>query len=307
MKNKWNLFILIFAGAALLTGYVVTGTYGLGMKEKNLYKESLAMQSAANSIGFQNFSLEDYPVAFYDGTNEYVLTGDGGVEKRAPILGVLAATAYPVEDHMEIFVPSYKNLKSIAFLLVPDVSLSKEDTDIGDALMISTIWHEAFHAWQFTHYKENINNWSKEADFDHSRIDDNSEIRYLYEKQLELLQLAVFEENETEIKDLVKKICDLEAKRKEMVTEGIYGIEMKTELTEGSAQYVESQIFRSLCGETIYHEIYLNRINRYREGRDKYYTLGMVKCLLLDKLDPSWKNEFTLSKSLTEMLEQAID
>ena len=42
----------------------------------------------------------------------------------------------------------------------------------------------------------------------------------------------------------------------------------------------------------------------YKNGSGKYYEIGMIKCMLLDQLNPKWKNEFGLDKGFDVLLSE---
>jgi len=323
MKNKKNIIMTTFTillGVLLLALYVITGVYGLSQEDKSLYKKALLMQSVADNVGFNDFSLEDYPVAFFDGTNEYVITLNGDVEKREPVLGVLVATTSSVNGHMEVFVPTYKTFTTLigTIKVVDYASSGNTTTELSEqAIFISTIWHEAFHAWQITNYANNIdsirtshpNNLYSETIDETTiakEIDGNPQVRAIYEKELELLQKAVFENDTEELKNIVKELVILENERSNLVSTALLNEETILELMEGSAYYLESKIYLDICGEEAYTAYYLNNISSYENGNTKYYKIGMVKCLILDKLDPSWKNDFKMDSSFTERLESLL-
>ena len=306
MKKRIKEICGILAGLILLVAYILTGTYGLSPKDKELYNDALALQKIADAIGFVGFRLEDYPVAFYDGKNEYVIESDGSVEKRDPILSVMVATAYPVGDHMEVIVPTYKNLLAIVGLGNPAAGAGEGGEARQWAYCISTIWHEALHAWQLTYHWEGIALWKTGDDFEGSGVDQNTEVRALYQQQLALLMQGALETDHKKLEAVAIAVCDLEDKIKEKLSDELYNLSAQTELTEGSAQYFESMIFRALCGEEAYVDHYIEGMDIYREGRNKYYTLGSGKCLLLDKLNPAWKNNFVMDRSFAKMLREAL-
>lgn len=306
MKNKtfFTRVAGICVGIIMLVAYLLTGTHGLSKKDKDTYANAIALQPVADEIGFVGYDLKDYTIAFYDGDKEYALQSDGTFKERKPVLGILVATAYPVGDHVEIIVPVYEQFENVVNL--GTFGLAKSDDKTQEALVLSAIWHEGFHAWQLTKHLENVGTWGSDAMVDNAFIDDNPQVRTLYEQQMSLLKQAAYEKDPSEVKDLARKILSLEAERQQLVPLEVLQTEIKEELTEGSATYFESQIFLSLCGQEAYEEYYLSYMDQYKEGRNKYYTLGMAKCLLLDKLNPTWKNVFVMDTSFNDMLRVAL-
>lgn len=78
--------------------------------------------------------------------------------------------------------------------------------------------------------------------------------------------------------------------------------EIRCELTEGTAYYVESKVYRLLTGEKGYEEHYLDGIGGFEGGRGKYYRTGMAKCLILNRLALDWKEDFDFTRGLDEVL-----
>lgn len=307
MKKQVFRICGIAVGVILLVAYIATGAYWLNEQDKALYYDALTLQETADNIGFNNFRLEDYPVAFSDGNSEYVITSNGNVEKRDPVLDVFAATSQPVDGHWEVFTPTYKSFESLIVMIAPEMALEAGSDALRQSLYISTIWHEAMHGWQFTNYDANINAWTTQPDLENTIVDETPETRALYEQELTLLQQAAFETDMDKLIELAEALCIIEEKLKDILPANAYGTAIQAELTEGTAQYFESLIFRSLQGEEDYVRIYTDKIGTYDEGRSKYYTLGMAKCLLIDKLDPSWKNNFAMDRSYVDMIRDALN
>ena len=107
--------VVILVGIVLLAGVIFTGTYGVSQKNIEVYERAMEMQSIADTIGWIDFRIADYPIAVYDGENEYVFTRNKGgydVNKRAVTMNFLVATAYPVDDHFEVITPSVEQMSS---------------------------------------------------------------------------------------------------------------------------------------------------------------------------------------------------
>ena len=306
MKNYVFRICGIAVGAILLVAYITTGTYWLSEQDEELYYDAIALQEIADDIGFDNFKLEDYPVSFNDGKNEYVITSDGNIEKRKPVLDIFVATSIPVDDHWEVFAPTYKRFEPLAVMVMAEKALAADSDELQQAIFISTIWHEAMHAWQFTNYNDNVNEWNTQPDPENIIVDNTPEARTLYEQELTLLYKAAYETDMEQLKTIAEAICAIEEKLENILPANAYATSVQAELTEGTAQYFESQIFRSLRGEDDYIDHYIEGIDVYNEGREKYYTLGMAKCLLIDKLDPAWKNNFAMDRSYADMIRDAL-
>ena len=77
-------------------------------------------------------------------------------------------------------------------------------------------------------------------------------------------------------------------------------------MVEGSAQYVESCVYEKLEGQTAWKAIYMKPFV-YEKGNGKYYTMGNLKCRILDQIAPNWKETFDATESLDVLLRRAIE
>ena len=137
-------------GAGLLAMWLLTGESGLSEEDIEIYEQTAAMQDQVDGLGFLDFRLEDYPVAMYDGKWDYVIY-QGEIKKRAPVLETFAGTAYPVEDHFEVVVPTVGQLDQL-LSLAGVVEGMVSGNGYGAEEQTAAIWHEAFHAYQLTNY-----------------------------------------------------------------------------------------------------------------------------------------------------------
>ena len=82
-----KIIIFILIGVILVVGVAVTGTYGLTEENIKIYEKAIAFEDNGN-FGFEGFKLTDYPVVFYDGNNDYVISWENGeysVENVQPL------------------------------------------------------------------------------------------------------------------------------------------------------------------------------------------------------------------------------
>lgn len=333
-------------GAGLFAAWFLTGRTGISEEDKGIYEQAMSIQEQVDDIGFRDFRLADYPVAMYDGSRDYVFY-EGEIKKRAPVMETFVGTAYPVEDHFEVIIPTEAQFDKL-LSLAGGVEGMISGSGYSAVAHAATLWHEAFHAYQLTNYAilgEELSPEEMRKDLEGSstaeadtiseeewivrEVDQKEEIRSKLEKEMKLLQNAVqlalklekssegpkkgTEEPENEKEDLenVSGIGELEtiigeyeeARRQrlaEMPEEAVQA-EIRCELTEGTAYYIEAKVSEMLSGEEAYEEHFLDGIADFEGGRGKYYRTGMAKCLLLDCLDPGWKDGFDFSEGLDEL------
>lgn len=292
---------VILLGVILLAGVVLTGEYGLSEENTKIYESAVALEAQVEEIGFDTFHISDYPVAYYDGDKDYVLTVEDGevvTAKRKPVLNAIAATAYPVEEHYEVLVPTVERMSS----LVGMASLG--EADYTEADQVATLWHEAFHCFQLTNYEAQVialaGNGVEEAMIA-SEVDDNAAAVDNITLQLEVLEAAVKEADVDKKKEYILQYEELEKEREALLEADVLQTEKYYVTVEGSAYYIESKVCE-IQDETAAWIKYVDTIGTYHDGSAKYYQKGMAICRLLDELKPDWKAEYDFSESLETYL-----
>lgn len=322
MRGKRIGYIAI--GVFLVAAVIFTGSYGLSERNQLIYKNVMGLENQIGSAGFEGFRLSDYPVSFYDGNYDYVLTMKNNVpeiKKRKPVLSTYVGTAYPVADHYEILMPTVEKFSEMFAALGTMENLSTvntesnlnfEETEYGDKEQEATVWHEGFHAYQMTHFKKSIdrilgNHSFGEGGFDSalivSEVDENDEVVNLYKQELSILKEALQSEDIDEIHALIVDYKELEDERKALLTEPVLTLEEYYERVEGTARYIEGIAYQELYSQKKFRARYIDHLDTYSAGADKYYAIGMAKCMVLDKLDGGWKTGYNFSVSLSELLE----
>lgn len=154
-------------GVVLCIATIVTGSYGLSERNIEIYIRALEMVEEMEESTFPGYQLSQFPVAFYDGDHDYVVTGSGEgyqIEKRKPVLDAFVGTAFWVDDHYEVLMPTVEKFNKMFDLLNTAQSASGEvmgensfdEVNYGDEEHIATMYHEGFHAYQMTNYEEAI-------------------------------------------------------------------------------------------------------------------------------------------------------
>lgn len=303
-----NVIITAAIGIGILCGAIFTKPSGLTDEDRTCYEKALSLQSAADNIGFKNFYLTDYPVAICDGKNDYVITSNGesfDVTKRLPAIETLAGTIYRVDEHYEVIVPSRSLIKNLVGIM---------GEAWNDDKQAATIWHEAFHCWQMNNYEDTITaiigtNTFEDDNFGEQLINNqytaSPHTKDLFCQQLDLLSNCINEQSIDNIKAYIVKYKQLDEKRSALLSEETLLLEKYYTRVEGTASYVEACICKEQ-DSVRYKSDYLNNIDTYSEGSVKYYTLGRSQCLLLDKLDPSWKTEYDFSEDLIDLIYEKL-
>lgn len=333
MKKYIGRIAYIAVGVVLLTGSVATKSRGLSDADKAIYELALGQQKWVDTLGFEDFQLADYPVAFFDGKKDYVVTAkeEGySIEKREPVLNTFAGTAYEVDGHYEVIVPTVDKLSELIELAgsagkvqemteggeiseKEDVEVSTKEDTYGEKEQTATIWHEAFHAYQFTKAEEQIEAMLAGHTFAQgdlgedvivAQIDENKEQKELFEKQLAVLKEAVLATEVDTLKELILEYQRLEEQRTAMLSEEAKILEAYYKRVEGSAHYEEAYVYKKLYSEEAFQTRYVGELDTFRGGSSKYYSVGMAECLILDKLNENWKSEYDFSKSFLEVIRE---
>lgn len=320
--------VYIGTGLILLIGTIATGNYGLSKENQDIYKMALEEQEEIDKLGFRNFKLSEYPVSFYDGDYDYVMKVDNGtylVNKRETVLDTFVGTAYPVDDHYEVVIPTIEKFEKLfdVLNLASDVEQASEGGGIsfdkdsyGEREHVATIWHEAFHAYQCTYAMEQEIELLKghsfaEGDLDEGmiveEIDSNKKVKEIYEKQLELLKRAVNLTDVDKLKETILQYKKLEEERKALLSEDVLILEEYYTRMEGTAYYVEGYIYKKLYSEEAFQSRYVEGIDVYTQGSNKYYKIGMAQCMILDYLDDGWKTDYDFSESIMDLIYERLE
>lgn len=327
MKRESRIRVMAgMLGMVLLAGYALTGKKSVEKEDREIYQTAVSLQDQVDQLGFTEFILEEYPVAMYDGKQEYVFY-KGEIKQRKPVLETFVGTAYPVGDHFEVLVPTMEKMEGLLSLAGGTETLVS-GSGYGSEQQIATIWHEACHAWQFTKFPVLSEKMEKrgqadisEAEWIVKEVDENAQIKGQLEKEMKLLEkgaeAALSYKNAKgnadergaavdEIKEVILKYKKQELDRKRFMTPEAVQAEQQCEQTEGMAYYVESLVFREQSGQKAYTKRYIESISTFEGGRGKYYRTGMAKCLMLDVLMPDWKEKLDFTKSLDQLLEEGL-
>ncbi|MBR4085604.1 MAG: hypothetical protein IKK33_15125 [Lachnospiraceae bacterium] len=298
--------IMGILGVILLTGVLITAEYGLSEENIEVYEEAIDLQTKINGVGFDGFYITDYPMAFYDGEKDYVITREGTdytITKRKALVDFIAATAYPVDGQFEIHTPTVEKMSSLVGMLGV-----LEGAEYGKNNHIVTLWHEAFHCYQLTNYMTNIEAFCETAVEENKiaeTVDVNEQAVELYKQQATLLKEAVKCEEIDKIREYIVQYKELEDKRNLLLEEEAINLERYYTTVEGSACYIEANVCKELEPER-FEADYVNTIGDYANGTAKYYKAGMAQCMILDRIAPGWKNGYDFSKVPIELIYEIL-
>lgn len=291
----WVLFGAV--GLALATSCFATAGRGLSQSDQDAYRRALDLQPQMDALGFDRFQLADYPVAFYDGNRDYVVTEDG-VTSRSPVLSTFAGTALEVDGNFEVLLPTRERMREMLSLLgsaFAGVNPASDEYSEGDH--VATIWHEGFHAYQFTRFSgqlEQLQNGNAEALITRDIDSDPWQVQQLGQS-LDALKQALTATDHESLLAAVRSFIETESARRNALPDDARTAEEQLWLIEGTAYYVEC----AARGKTP-----LDGVNASVGGSYKYYQMGAAMCEVLDALDPNWKRDFDFSRNLSALLQE---
>lgn len=298
--------IIGLIGVVIVVGMIVTGSYGLSIENREIYEQAVALQEAVDEIGFEGFTFTDYPLAFYDGEQDYVITREGDtyrVDKRKALINFIAATAYPVDDHYEVHTPTVEQMSSLVGLL------GAGEGSYGSLEHIATLWHEAFHCYQLTNYLSNIEaicTAEAEEGIIAESVDSNEQAVELFKQQAQLLETAVKSDDMDKVRECIVQYKKLAEEREQLLSSQANSLEKYYTTVEGTACYIEACICRIQQSERFITD-YVESVSEYGGGSGKYYKIGMAQCLILDKLNPNWKQGYDFSGPVIELIYEELE
>lgn len=318
MKLNWKYVIYIAVGVVLLILTIVTGQKGLSQTDKDIYAKAMELDETVNGMGFGDFVITDYKVRFFNGNADYVVSGDE-VKKEKAVIETFVGTTVEVDGQYQVLLPVYDRFSAMFSMLAQAGSLAEGDISFEEEAYstnahIATLWHEAFHTWQFTKSGAQIEALAIEAGIDADtryeevvleEADANETLKTMFEQEMDLLWQTINAEDAQKA-DLIKEVLVLQAQRQEVLSTKAAFIERYYQTVEGSAKYVEAAAYKELEGTQAWEETYM-RPFVYTNGSGKYYDMGMLKCMILDQVAPDWKESFDATVSLNDLLQQATE
>lgn len=305
-KLKMKKAIIILIGLCLFVGVISTGSYDLSEENTAIYEQAAALETDADNFGFDGFAFTNYPVAFYDGDRDYVLSWHDNsyeITKRKAVLDFTVATAYPIDGHYEVLSPTVEKMSSLLGLL------STGSSDYGAEEHTATLWHEAFHCYQLTNYLENIENicpFEVNERIISEYADTNDQAVGLYEQQSQLLKKSLYETDIDKLRENIVKYKQLDEERTALLSDEINAAEEYYTRVEGTARYIEACVYKLQLPES-FEENYIDNITGYGGGTVKYYSKGMAMCMILDNIAPDWKAGYDFSEPLISIIYSELE
>lgn len=325
----WKI-VYVATGVLLAAGSAVTAEHGLSNVNRDIYQSALALDGEMQKLGFDGFTLRDRKVRFYDGNCDYVVETDADnqmiVTKEKAQLDVFAGTTLEVDGQWQVLLPTYEQFSGLFDALgtmgsyqqgMQEGQFDFAESGYNECMQAATIWHEAFHAWQSENWHEGMDILSNDIltgqmqeedenpiDIIVREADASRELTAMFTEEMAQLMEAYNTQNLAEKKEWVAKALETAKTRSEKLSDEARAMEYYLENYEGSARYVECMAYREMAGDDAWREVYLKDF-QYANGSEKYYHMGMLKCVLLDQLADGWQQEFSDKVGLDELLHRS--
>ena len=293
MNKKIGYAAYMLVGAGLVLSGFTTMEKGLKENNRTELDRVVSDYEELGDMGFKGYCPMDYKVAFSNGEKDYVVDykdGDYKISERKAVYEGLVGSIYQNGEEFEVVVPEYDTWVTL-------------QAGSGQQLS-SVIWHESFHAYQNSYCKlgDKIDGeMMSETDLAAS-VDEDAEMKRLYEKELEILSRINDEEKTCDANEIALEYISVAEERDQLLSAEENESEAFYEMMEGSAYYIESKAVCYENGEVVYKENYLDNAAEYVNGNSKYYHHGMLECMLLDQLDPEWKDSYSFDRTLDEVI-----
>ena len=299
----------IMFGIILISSFILLQKDDFPDLEESLIEE--AFQVNEEDI-WPNFDMGVFPIEIREDDNAYLFY-KGEKTKREPVLPVLAATVYKVDDEIQVFMPSKDAMEKLGRLMedgheggpLLSSAFSLSGMKLTNNHYIALLYHEIFHGYQMKYYEDDIFR-TMPNDFDeretYQYIDSIKDDKDLYELQLKqnrvLYDIIKGEKTINDYKHARQMYINaLNQTYDQEIVDDILYLENYYEKIEGTARYVQLKTLFALDEKQLYNQ-YIEDINEDIGGKEKYLRSGMAISLLLDTYDPDWKSD-VLSSDLS--------
>jgi glutathione peroxidase-family protein len=314
MRKIYSSFIIF--GIIILISIVLTiPKQGLSNGETKLCTDAIAVTQKIAKTTWKDFDISKVPIAIREANYEYVIIGGKVKYKRKPVFPIPVGSVARVKGKMNALVPSLDTIRSMGEFIDGGSSgniqeglvkkLAGVNFKISDAYYEGIIVHEAFHTYQIKKgLFEAMNKKVLLPDFDEDKfykmikkVSKNSEAKKLYEAEYKKTY-ELFSKGSLNRKDL-SSLFNLINARKAFVKKnfGKYAgsflfMEDKKESYEGSANYM---VYRVLMQKNDIQGIGKMKSSFKKDvfNVNRYYCLGAMKCIILDRLsmNGNWNKE----------------
>ncbi|AZR74530.1 hypothetical protein BBF96_14730 [Anoxybacter fermentans] len=340
MRKRSFILIYCLIGILLFLTYLfISDPTQFNETDLFYHKDAIKLSKELARETWRDFDLTQIPVAYRKGDREYLVINDQ-VKARKPVLPVLAATAFLVDGQIQAFVPGKTEMDRIGVLVegvtngsVEEIFIQRfsfaEEDKVPDSLYLAVILHEAFHVYQLEQWGfkllENTRELTNISEKEEKRIEEqlinltkDQHISEWYQKEADLLFRILNAETKEKVLFLLNEFFDIRDTRRSRIKEllGIKGYmiavayERFYELMEGTATYFMVTALQKKGEEELMQQ-FLKRLEHLEKDKNRFYTLGMGICLVLDKWgQKGWHQHLFKSEvepiSLEELLHKML-
>lgn len=278
-------FALLFAGAKFSTRTIDALT--MESFEK-------AMLLTDNDAIWPGFAMRDIQFAVRDGKGELFFRDGRSPAWRPETIDVLAYTATFVDGEPTLHVLGYEETRALHDL----IGISRTEETLSQYVSILT--HEAFHGHQFAQLGDPSQDHGlgdmQAYELLGAELNADPDYTQLWNREMNAIYL--FLSGDAEVAGYLTTRAEREAYEREHLAEADfeqYRISQELmERMEGTARYVE---LMSLPGDYRDNPLF-TRLDTGSGGSERYYTSGMGRALILDKLTPGWKETYSFGDAL---------
>lgn len=253
------------------------------------------IKSISQQSLWPGFNPLNYPIAIHDGEKTYLFNHPNPPKEFVPIEGL--DKTYECVGQFETIpgntVINVSGIHTAAILLETMKDMSKRE-------IAAVAIHEIFHVFQLGAYPD----WWKVNELEFFTYPfENIEILSLRKLETEAFRRALQSEDKTDVVRWSKTALGIRRERFDKMKEGSIQYECGIELLEGTAHYIQYQVAGKHLHTNIKEEGYLPEDVRLRS-----YAIGNALCLLLDRLQSSWKEGIAKGEQtiLHELLENEL-
>jgi hypothetical protein len=288
-QRTWLLLgVNAVVGAILVGGVVATRPAGLDQVDREAYDLAMDQQEFIDTLGFPNYRLADYPVAFYGGDTEFVVF-NGQTTEREPAYDSAVGTATFVDGRMEVFVMNNQDTTALT-------AGSGEAIEGSRYTQATVIWHESFHAWQQVYggfdLMALVEGWTRDPLDD---IDASAAYQKWFVEDMGLLIRARDAQDEVTRKAVLEDwVAHQDGLAALGLEDWVLGAADMYEFSEGGAKYIETTVARHMMTDTLFDSMKAQYTvtPEFLKSSNKYYNSGMIKAQLLDLIAPGWQQTY---------------